>query len=111
MADNFICKDSGDTFYFSQFTTVISERGAVYKDKYKKEILHPKTGNRLEIIPKEGFPSFMVSEKERLIKTQAHFKARAKKHANSEEARGIKQQVKDREMDNMGFDKVKKKKK
>ncbi len=111
MTNNFICKKSGETFYFPNFTTKFEGDRIVYRDKYKKEIVHPETGDALDTIPKEGHPSFMASERERLKKTQAHFKARAKKHASSEEAKGIKQQVKDREMSSMGYEKVKNKKK
>lgn len=108
---NFIDPKTKEEFYFSTFRAIATSSGIVYKDKFNKEIVNPKTGTPLITIPKEGFPTaFWAPEAERLQKTQAHFKARAKKHAQSEEGRGIKQKVKDREMDNMGYDKVKKKK-
>jgi|14_taG_2_1085336.scaffolds.fasta_scaffold79868_1 hypothetical protein len=107
---NFICPETGEKFFIPTFRTAIDSSGSIYKDKYGKELKHPDTGVKLKPIPKEGMPTFMASETERLAKTQAHFKARAKKHANSKDGIDEKQKVKDREMSNMGYERVKKKK-
>lgn len=108
---NFICPESGEEFFIPTFSTVIRANGPFYKDKYGKEVVHPESGARLEPITKEGSPTIFPSEADRIKKTHAYFKARSKKHAASDEAKYEKKQVKDREMSNMGYESVKKKKK
>lgn len=51
--NNFRCPESGDEFYFPTHRTSFGSSGAIYKDKYGKQLVHPETGVILEPIPKK----------------------------------------------------------
>jgi len=115
---NFKCPESGDEFYFYSFSTSIDKNGVkIYKDKWNDQIVHPKTKvvlisldvNKGVDYADRGINFHEGTTQERTKKAHNHFKQRAKKHALSEEGKGQKQKVMDREMGNMGYDKVKKK--
>lgn len=114
---NFRCPESGDEFYYYQHSTSFSKLGEkIYKDKYGRELVHPESGVKLELIEKtpdwnKGCPSVIGSpsgEKKRLV---AHLKQRAKDHGNSPEEKHNQAEAAKREMSNIGYETIKNPKK
>lgn len=107
---NFIDEKTGEKFSIPNFSIGYKDGESIYKDKWGKEIVNPETGDKLVPIPKEGMPAVFQSAEDRMHRNQKYFKDRAKKHAQSDESKHLKQKVQDKEMSSLGFEKTKKKK-
>jgi hypothetical protein len=81
---NFKDPVTGEEFSISEYTTSFKAGDRVYKDKYRKELINPKTGNKLVLIPRNkeeiGMPTilgFSSSSEAGREKIRNHFQKRA----------------------------------
>ena len=92
---NFKCPETGEEFNFPRFTLIPKGNGiAIYKDPYGKQIVHPTSGVVLEPIPVEnpGIPMIIGSVAQQKVRNGEYFKERAKKHAQTDEQKALKEQ-------------------
>jgi len=105
--ENFINPKTGELFAIGEFKMKADDS---YTDKWNKVLVDPKDGTVLELIPKDGpvgAPMQIGTSQERLAQQTQHFKARAKKHAKSDEGKALKRKAMDREFGNMGLERKK----
>lgn len=85
---NFKDEVTGEEFSISSFSSVINSNGSVtYKDKWRKELVNPATGNKLVLIEKNtGEPikvpfvaKFTATSREGQKNLKEHFGSRAQK--------------------------------
>ena len=116
---NFKDPDTGEEFYVSNFSSSFKGGETIYRDKYRKELINPCTGNVLEFIPRPkedfGLPSLggkynpATTEGQAAIKQ--HFGGRANKFDTKGAGRDekdqkvgdFKKQIMERAKDGKGF--------
>ena len=82
---NFRDPITGEEFFIPEFSSVYRVSGKIYKDKWKKQIVNPKTGTVLEPIEREftGVPmisKFNSKTAEGQNNIKNHFSSRSRKH-------------------------------
>jgi len=75
MENNFKCPKTNKEFFIPRHITVMSSDGAIYKDKYGKELINPDNGEKLVPIEK----NFDYSEMNLMIGTGNDKDGRAKR--------------------------------
>ena len=100
---NFKCPESGEKFFFSNFSSVTQPDGTkYYKDQYGDRMVNPANGVDLEFIPKENvdYSSIGISgtAEDRWKKDSEHYKNVAEKYNKSDEVEEIKFKAIEREI-------------
>jgi hypothetical protein len=87
---NFKCPETGEEFYFSQYSTVIRSDKNVYLDKWRKVLVNPK--NNVELVPIEKVVNWNEvniylgtgTDRSGVAKRQEQLKKRSSQHYQKE---------------------------